>query len=252
MQFESEAADQAASPDISEVVCYVQALQAGLARVEAEPISLDLIRDIHRILLSQGRGADRQPGEFRQVQNWIGPKGGLARATFVPPPPENLPEALTQLVKFANAPPRLPIVIAAGLLHVQFETIHPFLDGNGRTGRLLLTLVLCQRKILSQPLLYLSEYFKQRRAEYYDRLQAVRDYGDWEGWTRFYFAARRTGSRGSPRDRRQDHQTSRSTPAAHFFPTEADRGHDARRFGAIVSTPRRDRADRGDADGTVV
>jgi Fic family protein len=186
LQFESEAADQEASPDVSEVVCYIQALQLGLSRIASEPISLTLICDMHRTLLSQGRGADRQPGEFRTVQNWIGPVGGIARATFVPPPPEKLGEALSQLVEFANQPQRLPAVIRAGMLHVQFETIHPFLDGNGRTGRLLLTLLLCQWKILTQPLLYISEYFKQRRAEYYDRLQAVRDSGDWEGWTRFY------------------------------------------------------------------
>ncbi len=186
LQYESEAADQIASPDVSEVVCYVEALQLGVARIAAEPISLNLIRDMHRTLLSQGRGADRQPGEFRRIQNWIGPPGGIGRAIFVPPAPEHLAEALDQFVEFIQRPSKLPAVIRAGLLHVQFETIHPFLDGNGRTGRLLLTLLLCHWKVLKLPLLYISEYFKQRRAEYYDRLQAVRDQGDWEGWTRYY------------------------------------------------------------------
>lgn len=186
LQFESEAADQVASRDVSEVVCYVQALQLGLERIADGPISLELIRDMHRTLLSQGRGADRQPGEFRTVQNWIGPPGGIARAIFVPPAPEDLPDTLQKLIDFVQQPSKLPAVIRAGLLHVQFETIHPFLDGNGRTGRLLLTLLLCHWKVLKYPLLYISKYFKLRRAEYYDRLQAVREQGDWEGWTRFY------------------------------------------------------------------
>jgi Fic family protein len=186
LQFESQIADTDLPGDVSEVVGYVKALQQGLARVAKERLTLKLIRDLHRTLLSEGRGADRQPGEFRKVQNWIGPKGGIGHAVFVPPSPENLRPALNDLERFLNTESAMPAVIAAGLAHVQFETIHPFIDGNGRTGRLLLTLLLCQRKVLSQPLLYLSEFFKRRRAEYYDRLQAVRDNGDWEGWIRFY------------------------------------------------------------------
>ena len=162
LQYESEAADQIASPDVSEVVCYVEALQLGVVRIAAEPFSLDLICDMHRTLLSQGRGADRQPGEFRKAQNWIGPPGGIGRAIFVPPAPEHLAEVLDRFVEFIQRPSMLPAVIRAGLLHVQFETIHPFLDGNGRTGRLLLTLLLCHWKVLKLPLLYISEYFKQK------------------------------------------------------------------------------------------
>jgi Fic family protein len=186
LEFEADSAEADMTPDVGEVVCYVKAVHQGLERVHREPIAWPLLCDLHRTLMSQGRGADRQPGKLRSIQNWIGPQGGIAYAVFVPPAPEDLPAALSALEEFMNRPSPLPLLIVAGLVHAQFETIHPFLDGNGRLGRLLLALLLSKHGMLSQPLLYLSEYFKLRRSEYYDRLQAVRDEGNWEGWIRFF------------------------------------------------------------------
>ncbi len=173
--------------DITEVVNYIEAMQAGLKAIESGPITLDLIKSMHAILLQSGRGSKRKPGEFRDIQNWVGSStGGIRNATYVPPPPEELANSLGQLETWLQTGVRNNVLIGAGLAHVQFETIHPFLDGNGRIGRLLLTLLMVENRILSQPLLYLSYYFKHRRVEYYDRLQAVRDFGDWEGWIGFY------------------------------------------------------------------
>jgi Fic family protein len=173
--------------DVDEVVNYVAAMNYGLARLQELPVSVRLIREIHERLLQGVRGMRLTPGELRRSQNWIGPAGcTLNEASFVPPPPYEVPVALGALESFLHAESELPQLIQVGLAHAQFETIHPFLDGNGRVGRLLITFLLCQRGILGKPVLYLSHFFKQHRTEYYERLQAVRDSGDWEGWLAFF------------------------------------------------------------------
>ena len=173
--------------DVDEVVNYVNAMNYGLARLAELPVSVRLIREIHQRLLQGVRGARLTPGELRRTQNWIGPGGcGLNEATFVPPPPHQVPEALGALETFLHAESDIPALVQIGLAHAQFETIHPFLDGNGRVGRLLISFLLCQREILVKPVLYLSHYFTRHRAEYYERLQAIRDTGDWEGWLAFF------------------------------------------------------------------
>ena len=173
--------------DIGEVVNYVNAMNYGLNRLEDFPLSLRLIREIHAKLLESGRGSERNPGEFRKTQNWIGPAGStLKTATFIPPTVPDMIESLNQLELYLYKDDDIPALVKIALIHAQFETIHPFLDGNGRMGRLLITFWLCQRKILSQPLLYLSYYFKQNRTEYYDRLMAIRKKGDWEGWVKYF------------------------------------------------------------------
>jgi Fic family protein len=175
--------------DIEEVVRYVNAMNYGLGRLADLPLSLRLIRDIHRELLEHGRGAERSPGEFRITQNWIGQGNApLARATFVPPPAHELNRILGEFEGFIRAEGNVPILIHCGLAHAQFETIHPFLDGNGRVGRLLITFLLVHRGALHKPLLYLSHYLKDHRIEYYDRLMAIRTSGDWEGWLTFFLS----------------------------------------------------------------
>ncbi|XRD75673.1 Fic family protein [Dyella marensis] len=173
--------------DVDEVVNYVSAMNYGLGRLQELPVSVRLIREIHERLLQGVRGMRLTPGELRHSQNWIGASGcTLSEASFVPPPPHEVPNALGALETFLHAQSALPALMQIGLAHAQFETIHPFLDGNGRVGRLLITFLLCQRDILGKPVLYLSHFFKQHRAEYYERLQAVRDKGDWEGWLAFF------------------------------------------------------------------
>ena len=173
--------------DVEDVVNYVRAMNYGLRRLNEFPVSVRLIREIHQQLLSGVRGSDRTPGELRTSQNWIGPTGAALRdATFIPPPPHTIPDALGALEQFIHYSDNMPVLIRVGLAHAQFETIHPFLDGNGRVGRLLISFLLCERGVLSKPVLYLSHYFKRYRAEYYDRLQGVRDQGDWEGWLGFF------------------------------------------------------------------
>ena len=185
--FESEEAPGVPLDDVQEVSNYVAAMNHGLTRIrEGFPISLRLIREIHDILLSKGRGSTKQPGEFRRSQNWIGGTRP-GNALFVPPPPELVMDLLSDLEAFIHADtPDIPSLIKAGLVHVQFETIHPFLDGNGRLGRLLITLLLCTQGILKEPILYLSLYFKTHRQHYYDLLQRVREHGDWEAWAEFF------------------------------------------------------------------
>jgi Fic family protein len=184
---EADLADDARPRDVAEVVNYVRAMNYGLARLGELPVSARLIREIHAQLLQGVRGARLTPGELRRSQNWIGPPGSsIATATFVPPPPEEVPVALGQLETFLHQPDDLPLLVKIGLAHSQFETIHPFLDGNGRVGRLLITFFLCERGVLHKPVLYLSHFFKQHRQEYYERLQAVRDSGDFEGWLAFF------------------------------------------------------------------
>ena len=173
--------------DVEEVSRYVAALNHGLERLRGGfPLSLRLIREIHGVLLSRGRGSSKAPGEFRRSQNWIGgSRPGNAR--FVPPPPEEVMGCMGDLEKFFHdQPTRTPLLLKAALSHVQFETIHPFLDGNGRVGRLLITFLLCTEGALSEPLLYLSLYFKAHRQTYYDLLQRVRVDGDWEAWVTFF------------------------------------------------------------------
>jgi Fic family protein len=159
----------------------------GLARLSELPLSLNLIREIHSVLMHGVRGQHRDPGEFRRIQNWIGPEGSsLANATFVPPPPQTLMVHMGALETYMHEDAG-PALIRAGLAHAQFETIHPFLDGNGRIGRLLITFMLCREGVLHRPLLYLSYYLKRSRSEYYDRLQAIRLHGHWEEWLDFFF-----------------------------------------------------------------
>lgn len=176
--------------EIEEVVNYVKAVNWGMARIESLPLSLRLIREIHGVLLDGVRGANKEPGEFRRSQNWIGPAGcTLTDASFVPPPPSEMHIALSDLEKYMHEDGTLPKLIQIALIHAQFETIHPFLDGNGRIGRLLITFWLFQQRILNYPLLYISYYFKKHRMEYYDRLNNVRMYGQWEEWVQFFLKA---------------------------------------------------------------
>ncbi len=184
--YESDETPGVPLDDVREVSNYVAAMDHGLSRLRGGfPLSLRLIREIHEILLSKGRGSDKGPGEFRRTQNWVGgTRPGTAN--FVPPPPESLMDCLGALEKFLhNDPVPTPLLIKAALAHVQFETIHPFLDGNGRLGRLLITFLLCAEGALTEPILYLSLYFKTHRSQYYDWLQKVRIDGDWEGWLGF-------------------------------------------------------------------
>ncbi|MGH2762612.1 MAG: Fic family protein [Thermoleophilaceae bacterium] len=183
---ELEPATPGLPEDVEEVVNYVHAMNYGLERLSSLPLSKRLIREIHGELLRSGRGAERLRGEFRRDQNWIGPENTpIERATFVPPPVPQMQSALDDFERFLHDE-ELPVLIHAGLAHAQFETIHPFMDGNGRVGRLLITFLLVHRGALHRPLLYLSHYLKQNRAEYYDRLMAVRRRGDWEGWLVFF------------------------------------------------------------------
>ena len=173
--------------DVEEVVNYVRAMNYGLERLQMLPLSLRLIREIHGELLRGVRGAERTPGEFRTSQNWIGAGHvPLEQARFVPPPVGEMRGALDNFEKFLHGEDEMPALLHCGLAHAQFETIHPFLDGNGRVGRLLITFLLCHRKTLQRPLLYLSHHLKRHRGEYYDRLTAIREDGDWEGWLKFF------------------------------------------------------------------
>jgi Fic family protein len=183
----SEFTDTEKEKRVEEVVNYVRAMNYGLERLNELPLSLRLIREIHEILLKDVRGAERLPGEFRRSQNWLGPSGStLATATYVPPPEQEMIMAMNNLEDYFYKEDALPPLIKIGLIHAQFETIHPFLDGNGRVGRLLITFWLCQQQILGKPLLYLSYYFKRNRNEYYDRLMDIRIKGDWENWLKFF------------------------------------------------------------------
>jgi len=193
-----ESGEQGTPKDVEEVVNYIKAMNHGLAQIRSSnlPLSLRLIREIHGKLMAGTRGSERNPGEFRRSQNWIGPGGcSLTDATYVPPPVHEMTQALGDLEKFLHAPADLPALIHCAYAHAQFETIHPFLDGNGRVGRLLITFLLCHRDILEFPLLYLSHYFKLHRMEYYDRLTAIRRTSDWEGWIKFFLRGVATVSR---------------------------------------------------------
>jgi Fic family protein len=186
LRYETDATAGVPIDDIREVSNYVKAMMHGLERMKEFPLSLRLIREMHAILLDSGRGSGLLPGEFRTSQNWIGGTRP-GNAVYVPPPPHVLASELDQFEKFIHADtPPLPPLIKAGLLHVQFESIHPFLDGNGRLGRLLVTLFLCAEGVLREPLLYLSLYFKESRPDYYRLLQEVRERGAWEAWLEYF------------------------------------------------------------------
>lgn len=173
--------------DVNEVINYVTAMNYGLDRLSELPVSVRLIREIHTRLMQGVRGRQRDPGELRSIQNWIGPNNCTPQeAIFVPPPPQEIPRLMSELEHFLHEESMLPLLVRIGLAHAQFETIHPFLDGNGRIGRLLITLLLCEKDVLTKPVLYLSHYFKRHRQQYYDSLQAVRDNGDWEQWITFF------------------------------------------------------------------
>lgn len=173
--------------EIKEVVNYIKAMNYGISRLQDMPMSNRLIKEIHEILIKGTRGTHKTPGEFRKTQNWLGLSGAnLSEATFIPPPPDTLMDLLFNLEEFIHQKDEIPPLIKISLIHAQFETIHPFLDGNGRVGRLLITFYLYWEKILSRPLLYLSFYLKKNRIEYYDSLMKIRLDGNWEGWLKFF------------------------------------------------------------------
>jgi len=187
LAFEAERDRGEQEVPVGEVINYINALKYGLDRLKTLPVSLRLVREMHAHLMEGVRGGEphKTPGEFRTTQNWW---GGTApnNARFVPPPPHEMKQALGKWEEYIHQPQDLPDLIHIGLIHAQFETIHPFVDGNGRIGRLLISLLLAERKILEQPLLYLSIFFKKHKQEYYDRLQAIRDQGQWERWLEFF------------------------------------------------------------------
>ena len=198
LMFEIEEAPGAPIDDVAEVSRYVAAFEHGLRRLRGGfPLSNRLIREIHFKLLEYGRGSDKSPGEFRRSQNWIGgTRPGNAR--FVPPPPSAVLDCMSDLERFLHSEhPDISALVQAGLAHVQFETIHPFLDGNGRVGRLLIVFMLCSAGVLREPMLYLSLYFKERRQEYYDLLNVVRQNGDWEAWIEFFLEGVRETAEGA-------------------------------------------------------
>ena len=196
MLFEAEAAPGVPLDDVREVSCYVNALEHGMARLaEGFPLSTRLFNEMHERLLAHGRGASKSPGEYRRSQNWIG-GARPSRAAYVPPPPQRVNELMGSLEKFLNdVLERYPPLIKAALAHVQFETIHPYLDGNGRLGRLLIPLVFVKEGVLAEPLLYVSLHFKRHRDTYYDLLQSTRTNGDWEEWLRFFATAVESSAR---------------------------------------------------------
>jgi Fic family protein len=185
--YESDGIPGVPLDDVREVSNYVAAMNQGLARLrEGFPLSLRLIKEVHQELLRQGRGTERAPGEFRRSQNWIG-GDRPGNAVYVPPSPDSVPLCMGELEKFLHdQPEKTPVLIKAALSHAQFETIHPFLDGNGRLGRLLITLLLCSEGVLNEPILYSSLYLKVHRQKYYDLLQGTRTDGDWESWIAFF------------------------------------------------------------------
>ncbi len=215
--YELDGSPGAPLEDTQETSQYVAALNHGLARIrEGFPLSLRLIREIHGVLLKDGRGSTKSPGEFRTSQNWIG-GDRPGNAIFVPPPPELLGECLGKFELFLHEQRAdLPVLLQAGLMHVQFETIHPFLDGNGRLGRLLITFLLCTSGRLTEPLLYLSLYLKAHRDTYYELLTRVRQHGDWEAWIEFFL----TGVRDTAQQAVRTAQTILS-----LFETDASRVH---------------------------
>lgn len=217
----------AEAKDVLEVSNYVRAMNLGLERLASLPLSLRLIREIHAELLRGVRGQHLAPGEFRRSQNWIGPPGGtLAEATFVPPPPQEVEPALAAFERFLHDERPIPLLVRTALIHAQFETIHPFLDGNGRIGRLLITFFLCAHQALRRPTLYLSHFFKQHRQEYYERLQAVRDAGAFEAWVQFFLRGVRDVSReGTETARQVQHLRESNRALVHKLARGSGAGH---------------------------
>ncbi|PIP11898.1 MAG: cell filamentation protein Fic, partial [bacterium (Candidatus Stahlbacteria) CG23_combo_of_CG06-09_8_20_14_all_40_9] len=185
LKVEANIKDPAIPDDVQEILNYIEAMNYGIKRLESLPLSLRLIREIHQILLRGVRGKYKNPGEFRESQNWVGGRT-INTASYVPPPVSELSPLLDNLEKFFYDKSPMPILIKTALIHSQFELIHPFLDGNGRVGRLLITFYLCQQEILQKPLLYLSDYFKRYRTEYYDRLGAIHKKDNFEDWIKFF------------------------------------------------------------------
>jgi Fic family protein len=187
LEAEAQISDTQRPGDVSEVINYVRAMKHGLTRLTEIPISVRLIKEIHNVLMQGVRGKHAQPGDLRSSQNWIGPGGStLNDAIYVPPPPHEVENMLSDLEKFIHSDNDIPILVKIGLIHAQFETIHPFLDGNGRIGRLLIAFFLCHEEILLKPVLYLSHWFKLHRTRYYELLQNIRDKGEWEEWLIFF------------------------------------------------------------------
>lgn len=187
LRAEADINDTEIPKDVDEVINYIKAMNYGIDRLNELPLSIRLIKEIHAKLLTGVRGHQLQPGELRRSQNWIGPLGStLLSANYIPPPHEIIPEKLGNLELFFHENDHIPPLIKIGLAHAQFETIHPFLDGNGRVGRLLITFFLTERKLLLKPVLYISHYFKAHRHEYYEKLQNTRVNGDWESWLKFF------------------------------------------------------------------
>ncbi len=187
LEYEADIIPREGVDDVREVINYIKALDHGIKRLAEMPMSLRLIKEIHKILMDGVRGKNKTPGEFKRSQNWIGPHGAtLSQAVFVPPPPEESNQAMSDLEKYMHSVNGLPPLVKISLIHAQFETIHPFLDGNGRVGRLLITYFLFWKGILSKPLLYLSLYLKKNQQEYYNLLMKVRNEGDWESWVKFF------------------------------------------------------------------
>ncbi|MBU0476580.1 Fic family protein [Patescibacteria group bacterium] len=185
LKAEAKVGDLEVHKDVDEILNYIKAMNYGLERLKTFPLSLRLIKEIHKILLASVRGESREPGEFRKSQNWIGGRS-IERASFVPAPPQEIMNLLDNFEKFLYDKSPMPILLKTGLMHAQFENIHPFLDGNGRIGRLLITFYLCQQKTLDKPLLYLSDFFKRHRQEYYDSLNAFHEKDEIEAWLRFF------------------------------------------------------------------
>ncbi|MBP3309031.1 MAG: Fic family protein [Clostridia bacterium] len=182
--------DKNANQDVSDVVNYVRATEFALNRLNSLPLCNRLIRETHAVLMENVRGQDKSPGEFKKSQNWIGPRGSSLKDTrYIPPNPEDTLECMSELEKYMNSDDTLDVLIQAALIHYQFETIHPFLDGNGRVGRLLITLFLMEKKALSSPALYISYFLKRNRIEYYDRMTEVRSKGNYEQWVKFFLRA---------------------------------------------------------------
>jgi Fic family protein len=240
--FELDEAPGVPLDDVVEVSNYVAALDHGLTRLRGGfPLSNRLIREIHEVLLSRGRGSGKSPGEFRRSQNWIG-GSRPGNAVFVPPPHTVVPDCMAALERFLHAEDDgLPVLVRAGLAHVQFETIHPFLDGNGRVGRLLITFLLCHAGLLNEPLLYLSLYLKQRRPDYYALLDRVRRDGDWEAWLMFFLEGVRVTAAGAVEtaqrlaDMFRDHRAAIETKGRRAG--SALRVHDAIKARPILSMP---------------
>lgn len=185
LKAEAKVEDLEIKKDVDEILNYINAMSYGLKRLEDLPLSLRLVKEIHKILLRGVRGEWKEPGEFRRTQNWVGGIN-INNASFIPCPPQEVINLLDNFEKFLYEKSKIPILIKTGLIHSQFENIHPFLDGNGRIGRLLITFYLCQQGVLDKPLLYLSNFFKRYRQEYYDRLNAVHTKDDIEGWLKFF------------------------------------------------------------------